>query len=95
MKELFEEVCDWKDNTCRNSRLKGQDFACCSRHVCPRLCPLKIVFPNKCDNPPALCKFFLCNTAKIYIMEHSHLHEKYTELLKEQSEIGIEYNTAS
>lgn len=93
MDELFREACDWKNGKCRNARDKGPEYACCSRLVCPSLCPLGKIFPNRCKSVPPICKYYLCNVAKIYIMEHPHLHAAYLEMLKEADKMGIEYNS--
>lgn len=69
--EFFKEVCQWHDGNCRKSIKWGdKGWACCSKSVCPSICPLKKVFPDRCSNPPDVCKYFLCNVAKIYIMQH-------------------------
>lgn len=91
--EFFKEVCQWHDGNCRKSIKWGdKGWACCSKSVCPSICPLKKVFPDRCSNPPDECKYFLCNVAKIYIMQHPHLHEHYIDLLKRTDKLGIEYN---
>lgn len=90
--EFFDIVCQWKGGNCRNGRLKGEQFACCNKYVCPNICPLGKIYPDRCKNPPDICKYYLCNEAKIYIMKHPELHEHYIKLLKEASNKGIEYN---
>ena len=91
--EFFAEVCQWHDGNCRKSIKWGdKKYACCSKAVCPAICPLKKVFPDRCSNPPDVCKYFLCNVAKIYIMKNPHLHEHYIDLLERTDKLGIEYN---
>lgn len=91
--EFFAQVCQWDKGNCRKSIAWGdKKYACCSREICPNICPLGKTFPNRCKNPPPICKYFLCNIAKIYIMEHPELHKHYTKLLLEADKLGLEYN---